>query len=41
MRVVKCENGLFKVFLKTVSTPFYVESYDVALEIAFKVGGLK
>ena len=37
MRIVRDENGLFKVVLKGISKPFYVESY----EIAFKVGGAK
>lgn len=41
MRIVRDENGLFKVVLKGISKPFYGESYDLALEIAFKVGGAK
>lgn len=41
MRIKRCENGLFKVVLKGISEPFYVESYNLALEIAFKVGGAK
>lgn len=38
MHVVKCENGLFKVTLKNVSEPFYVENYNLAIEIAMKLG---
>lgn len=41
MRIVKCENGMFKVILKGISKPFYVEDYNLAIEIAFKVGGVK
>lgn len=38
MHVEKCENSLFKVTLKNISQPFYVENYDVAIEIAIKLG---
>lgn len=38
MQVEKCENGLFKVTLKNVSQPFYVENYNLAIEIAMKLG---
>lgn len=41
MRIVKCENGLFKVILKGISEPFYVPSQDIAIEIAWKLGGAK
>lgn len=41
MRIVKCENGLFKVILKGISEPFYVPSQDLALEIAWKLGSDK
>lgn len=38
MHVEKCENGLFKVTLKNISQPFYVENHDLAIEIAMKLG---
>lgn len=38
MNVVKCENGLFKVTLNNLSQPFYVENYNLAIEIAIKLG---
>ncbi len=41
MRVVKCGNGMYQVTLKGISKPFFVESYDLALEIAFRLGGAK
>lgn len=41
MKISKCSNGLFKVILKGISQPFYVESEGLALEIAFKLGGAK
>ena len=39
MRIKKCNNKLFEVTLKGIEKPFYVKSYNEALEIAFKVGG--
>ena len=41
MEIIKCDNGLFKVILKSISQPFYVESYNLAIEIAWKLGGNK
>lgn len=41
MRIQKCENGFFKVTVKGISEPFYVVSEEVAMEIAWKLGGGK
>ena len=41
MKISKCSNGLFKVVLKGISEPFYVTNENLALEIAFKLGGAK
>lgn len=40
MRIKKCSNGLFMVTLKGIKETFYVKSYNEALEIAFRVGGM-
>lgn len=40
MHIVKQENGLYKVTLKGVECPFYVENYNDALQIIFKLGGM-
>ncbi len=40
MRIKKCNNGLFEVTLKGNEQPFYVKSYNEALEIAFRIGGV-
>lgn len=41
MKISKCSNGLFKVILKGISEPFYVVNERLALETAFKLGGVK
>ena len=41
MRIQKCENGFFKVTVKGISESFYVVSEEVAMEIAWKLGGGK
>ncbi len=41
MRIQMCENGFFKVTIKGISEPFYVASEEVAMEIAWKLGGGK
>ncbi len=39
MRIKKCNNGLFEVTLKGIEQPFYAESYNKALEIAWRIRG--
>ncbi len=39
MQIQMCENGFFKVTVKGISEPFYVTSEEVAIEIAWKLGG--
>lgn len=41
MKISRCSNGLFKVVLKGISEPFYVTNENLALEIAFKLGGVR
>lgn len=41
MHIVKQDNGLYKVELKGLAYAFYVEEYNQALEIVFKMRGLK
>lgn len=40
MRIKKCNNELFEVTLKGIEQPFYVGSFNEALEIAFRIGGI-
>ena len=40
MRIRKYNNELFEVTLKGIEQPFYVRSYNEALEIAFRIGGM-
>lgn len=40
MRIRKYNNELFEVTLKGIEQPFYVRSYNEALEIAFRIGGI-
>lgn len=41
MEIIEQKNGLFKVIVKGISQPFYTESREVAIEIAWKLGGVK
>lgn len=41
MHITRQENGLYKVEFKSLSFPIYVEDYNQALEIAFKMAGVK
>lgn len=41
MEIIKQENGLFKVIVKGISQTFYTESREVAIEIAWKLRGVR
>lgn len=41
MHITRQENGLYKVEFKGLTFPIYVEDYNQALEIAFKMAGVK
>jgi hypothetical protein len=41
MHIIKCNNGLYKVEFKGLDFPLYVEDYNQALELAFKMAGVK
>ena len=40
MRIRRCDNEFIEVTLKGIEQPFYVRSYNEALEIAFRIGGV-
>lgn len=40
MHVTKCNNGLYKVEFKGLDFPLYVEDYNQALELIFKLVGV-
>ena len=41
MHITKCNNGLYKIESKLFNFPLYVENYSQALEIVFKLVGVK
>ena len=41
MHIIKCSNGLYKIESKLFNFPLYVENYNQALEIVFKLVGVK
>ena len=40
MHIVKQENGMYKVVIKKIGCQFYVDNYNEALKIAFKIAGI-
>lgn len=40
MHITKCNNGLYKVESKLFKFPLYVEDYNQALELIFKLAGV-
>lgn len=40
MHITKCNNGLYKVEFKGLDFPLYVEDYNQALELIFKLVGV-
>lgn len=41
MHIIKYSNGLYKIESKLFNFPLYVENYNQALEIVFKLVGVK
>lgn len=39
MHITKENNGLYKVIIKKIGCQFYVDNYNEALKIAFKITG--
>lgn len=41
MHITRCNNGLYKIESKLFNFPLYVEDYNQALELIFKLVGAK